>query len=735
MKNKIYMIIFSLFIFVQLFGKNIIIKGLIIDSTTEQPISDVNITIKDSYIGTTTNNNGYFRLMIDTSKISSKIVIISHVKYKIRYISFKEIANNEKIRLIEKVLQFRNINYSGEINKFEYKQEIRNSVSTISSASFEDIGNIDVSDILKNEQSIHIDEKLNGEKNISIRGSNSDEVIILYDGIPINNNFNNNSDLSLINEDILDHIDIIKGNNIASMGGYNSSAVINFIPKYKHDYFVKFSQQFGSYNSGKWNLTLHKDILATSSFASFSNTSSRLNYVDTTNANILNSFSNITFGSSIPFGEKIENIKRHKIDVVFLQNKRKYKNDNIIDTLQTDQTYINFKFSEKFRNIGKGSFYFSKQNAKQTHNWIYNDSTRKRILDDNTDIFQYEHIYDTERLNIYLGYQRKESNITENYNGNSDNFRRNENRLSTGMQFKNTDLSYPFDLYDVQFNLIYENVSNSNMNILNISFPTDSVKNNWNEKSYMLSTSFIAAPKTFLYKINFNYFSGFKIPSILQQITALRFPISENGSTLLTEYKSNFEIVNTLSINKLDNDFISKILLTFSVFTNSYTNKMRMMHLKGSTVQYYDNYNNAKIYGIEYSFTPFFANGICKLNFSTSRYFIDNKLAFPFKPTEKLVTGLIIDYDSFNFSLQFSHESGSMGLVVDEINNDRVLILQEMKLGSYEGLDIQLKKEFNLWKLKTYLSISGKNILNDQVVLEGIALKDRRFYLSGGIEL
>jgi hypothetical protein len=271
MKYKIFTLIFCLFIFVQIFGQNIVIKGTVIDSKDKKPISNVNILIKDSYIGTITNENGYFRLIIDTSKVSSKIVIISHVKYNIMNITFDEIKNSKQIKLVEKVLQFENISFYGNVNEFEYKQEIRNAVTSISSAAFEDVGVIDVSDILKNEQSIHIDEKLNGEKTISIRGSNSDEIVILYDGIPINNNFNNYSDLSLINEDILDHIDIIKGSNVASMGAYNSAAVINFIPKYKQDYLIKFDQQFGSYNSGKWNLNLYKDLFGINIFSGIGN--------------------------------------------------------------------------------------------------------------------------------------------------------------------------------------------------------------------------------------------------------------------------------------------------------------------------------------------------------------------------------------------------------------------------------------------------------------------------------
>ncbi|MEA1986269.1 MAG: TonB-dependent receptor plug domain-containing protein [Candidatus Marinimicrobia bacterium] len=721
-----------LIIATQLLGKNILLDGIVVDANTNEPISNVNITIKKTFIGTNTNIEGYYRLAVNSEKADS--IIFSHIKYKRKIYSIKETKKLLEIKMDVRILQLHDVNFYDNINQYEYKQDIRNSVTTISPASFENVGNIDMSDILKNEQSIHIEEQLNGEKNISIRGSNSDEVMMLYDGIPINNNFNNNSDLSIINQEYLDHIDIIKGSSVATIGAYNSSAVLNFVPKYKYDYLLKFNQQFGSYNSGKWNLNFNENLFGINTMAGITNSASQLNYVDSTNNGIDNISSNIIAGITFPFGKKIADKKRHKFNIYYLQNDREYNNKQISDKLKKTQSYLNFKFSEQFEKIGKSDFYFSNQEASQSHDWISDSSISNRTLNEITKIYNANHIFQLKDLDIFLGYQKKESDISENYNSYNDKYERNSNKFSTGMKFINSNITYPFGFLDFQFNFIYDKVIDDYNGINSISLNVDSTQDKWNEKSFLLSTSFIGAPDNYMYKLNFNFSSGFRIPSIYQKITALKFPVTLSNQQLLTEHKSNFEVVNTLSIDKFNNKFLSKIIVRFSGFSNIYTNKMRMIKLKGSTIEYYDNYDNAKIYGIESSITPLFIDGIIEINGSLSKYFIDDMLAFPFKPTDKISANFSILYHSLTFNINYFKESGSIGLIVDNIDDNGILELKELTLDSFSSLDMQIKKEFTLWRLKTYLAFSGKNILNDKLIMEGIALKDRRFYITGGIE-
>ena len=52
------------------------ISGIVLDSETEKPISNVNVYIEDSNAGTTTDYNGYFKLSLNNQLENSAILNI-----------------------------------------------------------------------------------------------------------------------------------------------------------------------------------------------------------------------------------------------------------------------------------------------------------------------------------------------------------------------------------------------------------------------------------------------------------------------------------------------------------------------------------------------------------------------------------------------------------------------------------------------------------------------------------
>jgi hypothetical protein len=58
----------------------------------------------------------------------------------------------------------------------------------------------------------------------------------------------------------------------------------------------------------------------------------------------------------------------------------------------------------------------------------------------------------------------------------------------------------------------------------------------------------------------------------------------------------------------------------------------------------------------------------------------------------------------------------------------------EVTLPKYSNIDIHLNKKFTLFGLKYFMNFSGRNLLDDDVVLQGLAIRDRRFYLTFGLQ-
>jgi len=61
------------------------ISGYLIDSVTNKPIMDANVYIRHIQIGTRSNGDGYFKLIVDSAKHDGTIEI-SHIGYK--YLTF-----------------------------------------------------------------------------------------------------------------------------------------------------------------------------------------------------------------------------------------------------------------------------------------------------------------------------------------------------------------------------------------------------------------------------------------------------------------------------------------------------------------------------------------------------------------------------------------------------------------------------------------------------------------------
>ena len=58
----------------------------------------------------------------------------------------------------------------------------------------------------------------------------------------------------------------------------------------------------------------------------------------------------------------------------------------------------------------------------------------------------------------------------------------------------------------------------------------------------------------------------------------------------------------------------------------------------------------------------------------------------------------------------------------------------EVTLPKYQNIDIHLNKKFKLFGLKYFMNFSARDILDDDVVLQGLAIRDRRFYLTFGLQ-
>ena len=101
----------------------------------------------------------------------------------------------------------------------------------ITKKEIEETGAEDLADVLNDRPGIYISENDVGGKNIRMGGVDGKYILVLVDGMPITGKFNNRQELNLIDADLIDRIEIVKGPASAIYGSEAMGGVINIITK------------------------------------------------------------------------------------------------------------------------------------------------------------------------------------------------------------------------------------------------------------------------------------------------------------------------------------------------------------------------------------------------------------------------------------------------------------------------------------------------------------------------
>jgi iron complex outermembrane receptor protein len=211
------------------------IKGFVYANNGDVPISNTNLLISGTSIGTVSGNDGSFTLKIQKS--GQVKLIVSHIGYEsvtqtlnIPVSGLKNIIirlEPQPFELIETVITAtrtkKNIN------------ELPASVRLITAEQIKEMPSAAVDDLLRSEANINVDRK-NGifSKNASVnmRGLNSSaRTLVMLDGVTMNKADGGGVNWNRVNSESVDRIEVIKGPGSAMYGGNAMGGVINIITK------------------------------------------------------------------------------------------------------------------------------------------------------------------------------------------------------------------------------------------------------------------------------------------------------------------------------------------------------------------------------------------------------------------------------------------------------------------------------------------------------------------------
>lgn len=219
------------------------LRGQVVDSTTSEALSFSSAYIKELQLGANTDMRGYF-LITSIPANKNFTLIVSYVGYRTRTMTIrvtKEKLSHYNIKLVPSDIQMRTIETTG--SRITGTSDTKISVDRISAKQLEIAPKGVESDVFR---TIKYLPGVTATSDVSaryyVRGGNSNQNLVLVDGITIYNPFHALGLFSVVDPDIVNSIEFFKGGFGAQFGGRLSS-VMNIITKdgNKNNYSSKAS--------------------------------------------------------------------------------------------------------------------------------------------------------------------------------------------------------------------------------------------------------------------------------------------------------------------------------------------------------------------------------------------------------------------------------------------------------------------------------------------------------------
>lgn len=220
------------------------LSGKIIDSDTQRPLVSVNILVIGSSVGGTSDKNGSF--VLTGVFPDSEQIEFSHIGYQTLRLSAAEINRKNTIMLKPVSIIFKGVEITGE--KKKYQTDLPGDILIIQQKNITESLPLNFGELLRSETAVQLESSAPGLQTISIRGCNPDQVVILYDGIPLKSTNEDVGDISWLDVNDIKEIQIIKGSNTAVYGEGGIGGVLNIESVTNSPYRLSLSGRFGNYN-------------------------------------------------------------------------------------------------------------------------------------------------------------------------------------------------------------------------------------------------------------------------------------------------------------------------------------------------------------------------------------------------------------------------------------------------------------------------------------------------------
>jgi len=681
------------------------IQGIVIDENGE-PLFNVNVVSKPSDTGTQTDDKGEFIFEIP---IGDQQIILDHIGYEQETLDAILFKNGTSVTLMPKVLELKPLDVTGAGREQFSPFETKNSVIILDTEELAVRGFVDIGDALFSEQSIVMNETMNGQKSISIRASAAEEMIYLYDGIRINTLGDPLLDLSIFSASGLSGLELVKGGHEKAL---SSSGTINFIPKLTYGSSASFTQQFGTYNYGGFDGFGSIGYSLVSLNAGIGEGQFSQIYVDAEKPEI-------TTSHQRQFGHLgIKN--RYNLEFRFMgfKNGKQFQNDRTGNSISIDMQNLIGKiihsspvggeiifFGLFQNNLGiesTNSHTINKEDLNNGFGFSFEKPIRSAMAKFNGETNYLSSNWDIDSLTFIT------KRVNSIFTGSFELVQSNRNQ---GIQLKDAKIVLSKHLISDEPDSSFDEIMKTETWDESSSMFTGSIVSNISEKQIMLYT---------------NLGNVFRLPSLNERFSNHIRSTTQSTIGLIPEYKKVFEMgIKIENKNETEKPYYA---LNISGFNYNYSNKIKQVQLTGVPIQFPINFGEASLSGFDSNLS--FSSITKWFNFSSSYayYYFSDPMAFHLQPDKMVRNKITLKIKWFQLDLIHRSESARQVTSIDSTGT----FLQN-RIDAIKTYDANLSLKLKFWDYKGTISFSGKNLNNESQELNGISLFDKRFNLNFGL--
>jgi len=755
---KKFIIILFLFHFtISSFAQSTLI-GKILNSATSEEISYANVTLNKS-IGTTSNEKGIFKF--ENLKPGNYILNISFIGFE----SLTQKIKIEENKTLELDFKLQPGIYSTDdivitATKTEnYIQDIPTRINLLTPRQIQGITAQTTDELLSNIPGITITRSFgifSHKSSVTMRGLSGQEqarILVLIDGVPTNKSDGGSVNWNLLNTDMIERIEVIKGPGSSLYGSNAMGGAINIITKKPTEQFSgKFSVDYGTYNTMRGRINLSGRLSETTNKGFYWNLNSFYRQSDgyitqseadqQVNPYIVNSTLQ-EWSASAKLGYDFNKTNGFELDFIYYDDKREtgekvYQPDG--NKTDHDTYHIRARYFGESKKLKYNiSLFYLNENYKKVNEYLKDDYTFYDVLSVREDLGVLSSVsYSLNKNTITAGIDYKQGVVdAKDVYYTSTDIVYNRGKMNFFGLFAQDEISLLNDRLKVIAGLRFdyakyldgsfeiENPTGETTFMMDFE-DTDMQEDAWNALSPKLSAQYNFNPD---FRIYANYAKGFR-PSILDDLCRsgrMKGGFKLANPSLQPEYLSNFEIGTDI---RLFNKLRSSASLYYSLGTDFmyYVNTGDSIDMGYGLKPIYKraNISEVNIYGAEVELNYFLnENLIMNANYAYTHSQISNYKPLsegdPIDLTDKYLTD--VPTNMVSLSVLWKNRIVNTALTakytdemwVNDLNQYDDIVLDD-QYPAYTTVDLKFSKDFK----RIFANLSIQNIL------------DTKFYDSKG---